>query len=186
MEKPSVSKKQLLKELQSSVQTLQEELIKAKKIEGINPYITVKVQKNQAHFEKGVTSSGDDKAIGKFILLLDVNAKKETLYIPLSIASGKKPTGFLYQIEGTGEGTITTASVTCRGEAVTQVTVGTLLYTKIPQGKVASFHIQVKIGGVFGKTYKIILNRINYKLQLADARYMQYEKQIISDSVKFS
>ena len=92
----------------------------------------------------------------------------------------------MYQIEGTGEGIITTADVTVRGEGISQVTLGTLLYAKIPVGNTATFRIQTTIRGKIGKSYKIIINRINYKLTLQDPRYQQYIKEIVSDSVKFS
>ena len=178
--------KQLLKELATQLKHLQEELIVANKAEGIDEYISVKLGKDQARFERIKVEGEKDKAFGKFFIIIEVTAKKSDIFLPLSIASGKKPTGFMYQIEGTGEGIITTADVTVRGEGISQVTLGTLLYAKIPVGKTATFRIQTTIRGKLGKTYKIILNRINYKLTLADARYQQYLKPIMSDSVKLS
>ncbi len=186
MEKLSTSKKQALKKLSSDLKRLQEELTEAKKQEGIDEYIEVKIKKDQAHFERVKTKDGDEKAAGNFLIVVEITAEKDTVFIPISISSGIKPTGFMYQIEGTAPGAISTASVICRGEGVTQVTLGTLLYAKIPLGKTAIFRIQTKIKGSFGKTYKIIINRINYKLKLPDARYTQYRKEIISDSVKLS
>ena len=186
MEKSSVSKKQLLKELDGQLKKLQGELVVVQKITGIDEYIQVKVKKDQARFERVRIEDGADKGIGKFFIQIDITAKLENVFIPISIASGKKATGFIYQIEGTAEGSIATANATCRGEGVTQVTLGTLLYAKIPPGKTASFRIQATIRGKIGKTYKITINRINYKLNLSDARYKQYIKEIVSDSVKFS
>jgi hypothetical protein len=92
----------------------------------------------------------------------------------------------MYQIEGTAEGSISVAGVRARGDGVSLVTLGTLIYAKIPAGKTASFEIRATIRGMFGKTYKIIFTRINYKLNLTDARYQQYLKEIRSESVRFS
>ncbi len=185
MEKTPINK-QLVKELQSKLKALEGELALAQKLEGIDANLTVKITENQAHSERIRIKGKDDKALGKFLLELTITATQEAVFIPLSIASGKKPAGFMYLIEGTAEGTIATAEVKCRGEGVTQVTLGTLLFAKIPAGKTAVFRIQTTIRGKFGKTYKIIIGRINYKLNLTDARYMQYLKALTSDHVKFS
>jgi hypothetical protein len=66
---------------------------------------------------------------------------------------------------------------------VSQVTVGTLRYAKIPAGETASFEIRAVMRGTYGKSYKIVFTRLNYKLRLADARYQQYLKEIHSKSV---
>jgi hypothetical protein len=186
MEKTGADHKKLLKELQARIKLLQAELVEAKRLEGKDSYIAVKVKKNQARFQaikqKGVT----DKAVGKFYLEIDITAKQEMVFVPLSIASGKKTAGFMYQIEGTAPGSIVTATNKVRGDGVSLVTLGTLLYAKIPTGKTASFHIQATIRGKFGKVYKIVFTRLNYKLQLTDARYEQYLKEIHTDSVTFS
>lgn len=186
MPKTSPTQKQKLKTLNTQLKSLQGELVTAKKLEGIDDYILLKVQKDKARFERIKTKGEADKGVGLFFIKIDIKAKAVDVFIPLSIASGKKVTGFMYQIEGTAEGGIATANVTCRGDGVTQVTVGTLLYAKIPAGKTATFRIQASIKGKIGKTYKIIINRINYKLALAETRYTQYIKEIISDTVKFS
>lgn len=186
MEKPAAEKKRLLKEANAELKKLQAQLVVAKKAEGIDDYITPKVKKSQARYEVTRKNGEPDKGVGKFFLQINITAKKETVYIPLSIASGKKVAGFMYLIEGTGEGLITTAEVDSRGEGVTQVTIGTLLFAKIPPGVTSEFRIQATVRGKKGKTYTITINRINYKLDLTDARYQQYLKQIVSDSVKFS
>ncbi len=178
--------RQFLKELATQLKRLQEELALANKAEGKDDYINVKLGKDQARFERVKVEGEKDKAFGKFLILIEVTAKKSAVFLPLSIASGKKATGFMYQIEGTAEGVITTADVTVRGKGISQVTLGTLLYAKIPTGITATFRIQTTIRGKAGKTYKIIINRINYKLALTDARYQQYLKPIVSDSVKLS
>lgn len=186
MAKTSADNKKLLKGLNAELKTLQEKLAQANKLEGKNAHIEVKVKKNQARFERIKLEDAVDKVIGKFYLEIDITAKQEDVYIPLSIASGKKTAGFMYQIEGTAEGKIATADIKIRGEKVSQVTVGTLLYAKIPAGKTASFEIHAAIRGTFGKAYKIVFTRVNYKLNLADARYQQYLKEIHSKSIKSS
>lgn len=186
MEKTATTQKRVLKELNGQLKILQGALVEANKVEGKDEYIQVKVKKDQARFERVKRKGEDDKALGKFYIQIDITAKKDTVFIPTSIASGKKPTGFIYQIEGTAKGAIAAADVKCRGEGVTQVTIGTLIYSKIPPRMTASFKIQVEIGGNFARTYKIIISRINYKLQVTDARYKQYIKEIVSDSVMLS
>ncbi len=175
-----------LKVLQTELKVLQEKLVEAHKLEGKDSYIDVRVTKNQAHFEKRVQNDNVVQTLGKFYIEIDITAKQGTIYIPLSIASGKKTAGFMYQIEGTAPGSISTASVKVRGEGVSQVTLGTLLYAKIPATTTASFQIKATIRGTFKKRYKIVFTRLNYKLQLTDARYRQYLKEIHSDNVLFS
>ncbi len=186
MPKTPDGSKKLLKDLTGQLKQLQDELVTANKAEGKDDNITVKVKKDQARFKRIKKDNEPDKATGHFLIQIDITAKSSSIFIPLSIASGKKPTGFIYQIEGTAEGAIANADVTVRGEGVTQITVGTLLFAKIPQGSTASFRILTTIRGKIGKTYKITITRINYKLTQTDPRYQQYLKPIISDSVKFS
>ena len=62
---------------------------------------------------------------------------------------------------------------------------GTLLYTKIPQGKTATFRIYVDMKGILNKTYRIIINRINYKFDPSDARYKRFDVEIASKPVEF-
>lgn len=186
MKKMSAADKKRLKELNAQIKTLQSELVQANKLEGKDPYIEVKVKKNQARFLRIKKRGVPDKALGKFYIEINITAEQKEVFVPLSIASGKKVAGFMYQIEGTAEGEIETANVKVRGDKVSQVTVGTLLYAKIPAGITASFEIRAEIRGTFAKVYKIIFTRLNYKLQLTDARYQQYLKEIHSESVKFS
>lgn len=185
MDKIPLNNKKLLKELNTDLKILQAKLADANKLEGKDPNIEVKVKKNQGRFERIIQKGAEDRAVGKFYIEIYINTKQQAVFIPLSIASGKKVAGFMYQIEGTGEGKIATTDIICRGEGVTQVTIGTLLYAKIPaQGK-ASFQIRATIRGKFGKVYKIVFTRLNYKLSLTEARYEQYLKEIASNSVKF-
>lgn len=186
MKKTSTGDKKILNELNAKLKTLQAELLQAHKLEGKDDFITVKVKKNQAHFQRIKQAGEADKAIGKYFIEIHITAKQEEVYIPISIASGKKVAGFMYQIEGTAPGSIATAHVSTRGNEVSQVTLGTLLFAKIPTGKTAEFQIQATIRGKIGKTYKIVFTRLNYKLHLNDARYRQYLKELHSDGVKFS
>jgi len=186
MDKQLVTKKLQAKALNTQLVKLQQELEVVQKASGIDSYIAVKIEKNQSRFERTRVEDGADIATGLYFLGIEVTAKQEAVYIPLSIASGKKTAGFMYQIEGTGEGSVFRASVTSRGEGVSQVTVGTIVYTKIPTGKTAMFRIQAELKGKIGKTYKLIIYRLNYKLKLTDARYLQYVKELHSDSQKFS
>ena len=183
MKKITEENKKLIKGLSTEVKTLQAQLVQAHKLEGKDGYIGVKVKKNQARPERIKLKDAKDKVLGKFFIAVDITAKQENIFIPLSIASGKKTAGFMYQIEGTAPGTIASAEIKVRGEGLTQVTVGTLLYAKIPTGKTASFEIRATTRGVFGKTYKIIFTRLNYKLNLTDARYRQYLKEIHGKSI---
>lgn len=183
MGKISTGDKKRVKELSAKLKALQGKLTEVQKLEGKDAYVDVKVKKNQAHAERIKQNDAKDKVLGKFYLEVDVTAKSEPVFIPLSIASGKKVAGFMYQIEGTAQGSIASAEVRVRGLGVSQVTVGTLLYAKVPAGKTASFQIRASIRGTYGKKYKIVFTRLNYKLRLSDARYQQYLKEIHSESV---
>jgi hypothetical protein len=186
MKKSSSQPTKQINNLTKEVSKLQAELAMVLKANGVDEYIAVKLHKNQARFERTKRKGEPDTAAGHYLMTLDITAKKQTVYVPLSIASGKKPTGFSYQIEGTGEGMIARADVECRGEGVTQVTLGTIVYAKIPTGKVGTFRIMVTIRGKLGKLYKLFIYRINYKLLVTDVRYQQYLKEIHSKSIKFS
>lgn len=186
MNTSSTNTKKHLKVLQTELKVLQEKLVEAHKLEGKDSYIDVQVTKNQAHFEKRVQNDNVVQTLGKFYIEIDITAKQGTIYIPLSIASGKKTAGFMYQIEGTAEGRIVTAEATVRGEKVSQVTLGTLLFAKIPVGHTASFQIRSVIRGQKGKVYTIVITRIHYKPELTQMRYLQYQKEIQSERVKLS
>ena len=186
MKKMTAAEKKQVKVLNAQIKGLQADLVTAQKLEGKDEYISVKVDKKQARFERIKQKGVEDKAVGKFFLEIDITAKQQEVLVPVSVASGKKTAGFMYQIEGTAPGSIAATDIKVRGEGVTQVTLGTLLYAKIPAGKTASFKIQATIRGAFGKKYKLVFVRLNYKLKLTDARYQQYLKEIHSESVAFS
>lgn len=144
-----------------------------------------KVKESKAFLTKEPGQGGRTAYHGQFTLYLDIIALQETLYVPLSIASGKKPTGFVYQIEGTGQGLISTTDISCKGDGVTQVTLGTLVYVKIPQGKAATFRIYVDMKGSANKEYRVVIARINYKLDPSDARYKKFDADLATKTVKF-
>lgn len=150
----------------------------------IEESIEVRVQKTQARFKRVRNPKGRDSGIGDFFLLIEVTARQADVYIPLSIASGKKVTGFVYQIEGTAAGTISTASISVKGEGVTQVTLGTILYSKIPKGKTATFRILIEIEGRAEQSYKVVIGRIHYKHNPNDARYQRFLGEISSKTVQ--
>jgi hypothetical protein len=186
MAKTPADNKKLLKDLKAQLKVLQEKLVEVNKLEGKDAYIEVKIKKNQARFEKIKQKGVADRAVGKFYIEIDILSKEGAVFVPISIASGKKTAGFMYQIEGTAEGLLATAEIKVRGEGVTQVTVGTLHFAKIPFGKTASFEIRATIKGESGKSYKVVFTRLNYKLNLSDIRYQQYLKEIHGESVKIS
>ena len=126
-----------------------------------------------------------DAVHGKFWFTIDITATIKDVYVPLSIASGKKPAGFMYQIEGTAPGTIKSTNISCKGEGVLQVTHGTIVYAKIPAGKTATFKLRIEMRGALNKTYGIILYQIQYKWSPADARYQKLAQTIRSKMEKF-
>lgn len=148
-------------------------------------HLFVEVKELKAFFEKGRTSEGKTIGRGQFNFLLHITALQGAVYIPTSLASGKKPTGFVYQIEGQAPGFISTADISAKGEGVSQVTLGTLVYTKVPQGKVAAIKMVVMIEGSVNKEYGVVINRINYKLDPSDARYKKFDVDIASKPLKF-
>ncbi|MEK7462401.1 MAG: hypothetical protein AAB618_02400 [Patescibacteria group bacterium] len=186
MAKIPPANKKLIKEKTAQIKVLQEKLERAQKLEGKDDFIAVKIQKNQARFQRIKQKGVEDKAVGKFYIEINITAKQQNVFVPISIASGKKTAGFMYQIEGTAQGSIATANVEIGGQGISQVTIGTLRYAKIPTGKTASFEIRAVIRGNFGRVYKIVFTRLNYKLNLTDVRYQQYLKEIQGESVTFS
>lgn len=148
-------------------------------------HIFFKVTDSGAHFKKMRDPDGKPIGHGQFFLLLDIIALQETVYIPLSLASSKKPTGFVYQIEGTATGVISGTEVICQGEGITKVSLGTLLYAKVPRGSTAHIRTRVKIRGQLGKEYRVVINRINYKLDPNDVRYKRFDVEIATNTLPF-
>lgn len=186
MSTDALDRKKKLKELQAELKRLQAALADAQKREGKGAAIEVRVKKNQGRFERIRKKGAEDKAVGKYYLEIAVTATESEVFIPVSIASGKKVAGLMYVIEGTGEGSLATASVKARGEGISHVTVGTLVYAKIPKGATALFQIQAMIRGKFGKQYRLIITRLNYKFSVTDARYQQYLQEISTEKVVFA
>ena len=181
-----VNKKKTLTQLQAELRKLQVALAEVQGREGKGGAIEVRVKKNQGRFERIKKKGAEDKAVGKYYLEIAVTALQREVFVPISIASGKKVAGVMYLIEGTGEGSLATASVKARGEGVSHVTVGTLVYAKIPKGVTALFQLQATIRGRFGKHYRLVIVRLNYKFNVSDARYQQYLKEIPTEKVLFS
>lgn len=186
MKKLTSPNRQQIKEVSERLKNLQAQLVLANKAAGIDDYVDVVRQKTQARFERVRKNEEPDSGIGHFLIQLEITAKKESVCIPLSIASGKKQTGFIYQIEGTAAGTVKSAAVTVSGDGVTQVTLGTITYAKIPAGGVASFRVQAEIRGQIARVYTLRIHQINYKLAVTDTRYRNYIKVIPSKSLTFS
>lgn len=185
MKKLTATEKKQLKDLQTNLKKLQADLAVAKKAEGIDEYVDVKVKKRKARFTRVKLDEAQDKAIGRYSMEIHIKAKQSSVFVPISIASGKKPTGFVYHIVGTGDSSITTASVEVGKGNVKQITVGTLEFCEIPPKETAIFIIQAEIKGKLNREYQIVVNRINYKLTLGDARYQQYLKPLPSSELKF-
>ncbi len=178
--------KKLVRELEAKLKGLQAKLADAHKREGKDPYLDVKVKKNQSRSVRVRQKGVADTATGKFYLEVAITAKQGDVFVPVSVASGKKVAGFMYQIEGTAPGSLASTELKVRGEGVTHVTLGTLRYAKIGAGKTALFLLQATIRGSFGKTYQFVIVRLNYKLDVHEARYQQYLKELRSDKVTLS
>ena len=182
----SAQNKKLLKELNAQIKVLQEKLAETQKLEGKDAYIDVKTRKSQSHFRGKKPKNFDDTVVGYFYLKIDILSKQRDVYVPISVATGKKTAGFMYQIEGTSEASVASAEVKTRGEGLSQITVGTIHYARIRAGQTASFDIKVTIRGRYGKSYKLVFTRLNYKLETSDARYQQYLKEINSKEATFT
>lgn len=148
--------------------------------------IMVDVKDTEENFRRTRIPDGPDRVIGNFIFTIDINAPTKDLYIPLSVASGKKPAGFVYQIEGTAQSSILKTDISCRGENITQVTLGTIIYCKIPAGMTATFRIRIETRGQVGKLYKIAIRQIRYKFNPLDTRYQILLENLQTKMLKFS
>jgi len=186
MKKPTAAEKAELKALKGRLTLLQADLAKQKKVEGIDDNVTVKLKKSNARFVRTKIEAGPDKAVGTFVLDIAITAKTETVFVPLSIASGKKPTGFVYQIEGTAESALGSASVATTVDGLTRITAGTIEYLALKKGETAILRLTVVTKGKVGQEYSVVVTRINYKLSQGDARYQQYMKPIASQTLRFA
>lgn len=148
-------------------------------------YIRVVAKNTEERARRTKVINGPDPVTGKFWFEIAITAVSQAVYIPLSIASGKKVTGFVYQIEGTAQGFIATTDIACKGDDITQITLGTMVYCKIPAGIKATFRIRVEVRGQLGKSYKVAIRQICYKLDPGDARYQKIPQDIQTKMLKF-
>ncbi len=86
--------KKQIKALEGKVKMLRTEFREAERREGKDPYISVVVKKKQGRFERVRKKESADVALGHFFFMIDVVTKEKDIFVPLSIASGKKPAGF--------------------------------------------------------------------------------------------
>jgi hypothetical protein len=185
MKKLTPAERTALSGMKSKLKSLQADLVEAKKREGIDEYLSVRLTGTKFRFTRTKVEDGPDKAVGEFRIILELTTKRAPISIPLSIASGKTVAGFMYQIEGTGESSIASASVSLRTRGLTQTSIGTLRYATLPAGQKSELELTVTVRGKVGRQYQIVLNRINYKLTPADPRYQQYLKPLASKSQRF-
>lgn len=149
------------------------------------PGVVIKVKDQQVSARRIPDPTKQDSVHGKFWFTIDITALAKDVYVPLSVASGKKPAGFMYQIEGTAPGTIKSTDISCKGDGILQVMHGTILYAKIPAGKTAMFKLRIEMRGALGKTYGITIYQIQYKWYPTDTRYQKLAQAIRSKMEKF-
>ena len=140
-------------------------------------YITVQETHDLTRIRKLPGSRGTLSVSGNYALFLDVTADKETVFLPVSIASGRKSTGFIYYIEG-AKIVSSSAEIAVSGSGITMVASGTIPYCKIPVGKTARFKIFTEVNVESTRQYKFVISRINYKLNPNDARYKRFITEI--------
>jgi hypothetical protein len=174
-----MAKKSSQKQVQALIRKVDGLRKELRAVEESNAF-TTKITKSQARFTRIKNPNGKDGALCEFFMQLDVKAGAQAIYVPLSIASGKKPTGMIYSIEGTAVGEIDSAKVEVKGAGVTQLTVGTIVYVKVPAKTTATFRIIIDIFGIMNNTYSISIDTINFKFDPADARYKKYSKKLSS------
>ncbi len=148
--------------------------------------LIIDVRDTKESFRRTRVPDGPDPVLGKFSFVIDITAVLNDAYVPVSIASGKKPTGFVYQIEGTVPGAIATTHIECKGEGITQVTLGTIVYARIPRGMTATFRIRIEMRGQVGKSYRVVIRQMQYKRDPGDARYIKLAQHLRTKMVKFS
>ncbi len=173
-----------IKKLTQQLEVLQER--QAKLVMDTETSMTVVVKKNKAHFKRVRANKDTASVLGSYLLYVSITAKTNEIFVPLSIASGKKTAGFMYYIEGTAPSSVASAEVEVGGEGVLVVTIGTIRYVKIPPGKSATFVLKVVVRGRYGEVYKIIISKIHYKLFLHEVRYRLFEKTLPSVLLKFA
>lgn len=152
------------------------------------PPMTVRVVRRQSHFYKNKLPRQDayaDKGLGTHFLLFEITAGPDAIYIPNSIATGRKSAGFLYVVEGDDAGEPTVAIISKRGEGVTTVTSGSVVYTKIDPGKTGVFIVNAEVIGSLGSSYSVIVSTISYKNNPNDYRYKKFSTELKTDILEF-
>jgi hypothetical protein len=146
-------------------------------------YITIQEIHDLARVRKMPVRSSSLSISGNYALFIDVTATKETVFLPVSVASGRKSTGFIYYIEG-NKVVSSAAQITVKGDGITMVAAGTIPYCKIPAGRTAHFRIFAEIDSKLPKQYRLVVSRINYKLNPNDPRYKRLITEISTNFVK--
>jgi hypothetical protein len=147
--------------------------------------LIITLEKMDARYTKLGGKRYKELGTGSYSLRLKVTSNNETVYIPASIGSGRVSTGLVYTIEGSEKGKAV-AQVDCRGEGVVVVTSGSISYWKIPAGKIAQVKLYFQVKVPRQGTYKVVISRINYKLNTNDSRYKRFLTDISSKTLKFS
>lgn len=155
-----------------------------KKISASDAYIQVVARKIESGTSRIPNAKfSDDLRRGQYFIEVDVTVLKDIVYIPISAASGRVSSGFVYQIEGDAKGKVSSA-VKVQGDGVTKVTSGSILYAKIGVGKTATFRILIEVVGGRNREYKAVISRLNYKLNTNDARYRRFLIEIGTKTVR--
>jgi len=152
------------------------------------PPMSVRVVRTQSHFYSKKLprqSEYEGKGLGTYFLLFEITAGPDALFIPISIATGRKSAGFLYVVEGTGIGEPTVAIMGKGGKEVTTVSSGSIVYTKIPEGKTATFVVQAEIIGQIERSYRVLVSTISYKTNPNDFRYKKFQADVSTDMLLF-
>jgi hypothetical protein len=145
--------------------------------------LIVRVEEMHAAYTRSPQSKRES-GVGKYALHLSITATKETLYIPGSIGSGRVSTGFVYQVEGTTSAK-GTGKVSYNGDGVATVSLGSISYWKIPAGKTAHVKAYIEVTGPLNHDYKVVISRINYKLNTNDSRYTRVLVEIGTKILRF-
>lgn len=152
------------------------------------PPLSLRVVRTQAHFYETKLprqSEYKGKGLGVYFLLFEVTSGIEALYIPISIATGRKSAGFLYVTEGDGKGATTVALTSEGGREVTTITSGSVVYTRIPAGKTAMFRINGEVIGTKEEVYRILITTVSYKVNPNDFRYKKFYTELSTEKLFF-
>ncbi len=152
------------------------------------PPMSVRVVRTQMHFYKDKLPRQAEyvgKGLGTYFLLFEITAGPDALFIPISIATGRKSAGFLYVVEGGGVGIPTALIQDKGGKEISIVTSGSIVYTKIPPGKTASFVLNAEIVGELERSYKLMVNTISYKTNPNDYRYKKFQSDLGTETLTF-